>query len=140
MQRIQSIAEEHAMSTTTQITPAEGTTLGKVSEHYASALLTAVVRAGAPGRVVRGHYREGSESAQEASYTRWSFLGLHLRGRDVRVFCVPTSTGVVLFVGTVGGTCRCLPTYGAPASEFGAATLAVARQTTTMPADDEDER
>jgi len=127
------------MSTTTQTTHAEGTTLGEVSEHYASALLTALVRAGAPGRVVRGHYRVGGDSEREALYTRWSFVGLHLRGRDIRVFCVPTSTGVVLFVAN-GGTCRCLPTYGAPAREFGAATLAVARQTTTMPGDDGGER
>jgi len=113
------------MSTTTASTPASPNTL---SEHYASTLLTALLRAGAPGRVIRAHYRSGSEAAQEASYTRWSFVGLHVRGRDVRVFCVPTSSGVVLFIGTVGGTCRCLPTYGAPASEFGAAALAVARR------------
>jgi len=66
--------------------------------------------------VVRGHYRVGGDSEREALYTRWSFVGLHLRGRDVRVFCVPTSTGVVLFVAS-GGTCRCLPTYGAQARE-----------------------
>jgi len=47
------------MSTTTQTTHAEGPTLGEVSEHYASALLTALVRVGAPGRVVRRHYRGG---------------------------------------------------------------------------------
>ncbi len=117
------------MSTTTASTPASPDTPGEESEHYASTLLTALLRAGAPGRVVRAHYRSGSEAAQEASYTRWSFVGLqHVRGRDVRVFCVPTSSGVVLFIGTVGGTCRCLPTYGAPASEFGAAALAVARR------------
>ena len=97
------------------------------------------MRAGAPGRVVRGHNRVGGDSEREALYIRWFFVGLHLRGRDVRVFCVPTSTGVVLFVAS-GGTCRCLPTYGAPAREFGAATLAVARQTTTMPGDDGGER
>ncbi len=37
------------MSTTTQTTHAEGATLGEVSEHYASALLTALARAGGPG-------------------------------------------------------------------------------------------
>jgi len=70
--------------------------------------------------VVRGHYRVGGDSEREALYIRWFFVGLHLRGRDVRVFCVPTSTGVVLFVAS-GGTYRCLPTYGAPAREGGAA-------------------
>jgi len=116
------------MSSTTDASTAAPDTLDEVSEHYASTLLTALLRAGALGRVIRAYYRSGSEAAQEASYTRWSFVALHVRGRDVRVFCVPTSSGVVLFIGTVGGTCRCLPTYGCPASEFGAATLAVARQ------------
>lgn len=120
------------MNTTTDTSTEALDTLGEVSEHYASTLLTALLRAGAPGRVVRAHYRSDSEAAQETSYTRWSFVGLHVAGRDVRVFCVPTSSGVVLFIETVGGACRCLPTYGAPASEFGAATLAVARQATTL--------
>jgi len=68
------------MSTTTASTPASPDTLGEVSEHYASTLLTALLRAGAPGRVVRAHYRSGSEAAQEACYTRWSFVGLARAG------------------------------------------------------------
>ncbi len=102
--------------------------LGAVSEQYASTLMTAVIRAGAPGRVIRGHYPPGTEAAQEGLHARWYFVGLHLHGQDLHIFCVPTSQGVLLMIEARGGTMRCLPTWGAPAATFGAAALAVAHE------------
>jgi len=55
---------------------------------------------------------------------------LHLHGPEVQVFCLPTSQGVVLVIAEPTGVSRCLPTGGAPACNFGAPTLAVARQFT----------
>ncbi len=115
------------MNTTTEALT-DSTPLGVVSERYASTLMTAVIRAGAPGRVIRGHYPPGTDAAREGLHARWSFVGLHLQGQDVRIFCVPTSQGVILMIEARGGTMRCLPTWGAPAPTFGAAALAVAHQ------------
>jgi hypothetical protein len=103
-------------------------TSGAVSARYASALMTAVIRTGAPGRVIRAHYLPGSESAREGPHTCWSFVCLRVSAHQVRVFCMPTSQGVVLVIGTTDGTCRCLPTWGASAEAFGASTVAIARQ------------
>jgi hypothetical protein len=77
--------------------------LGAVSEQYASTLMTAVIRAGAPGRVIRGHYPPGTEAAQEGLHARWYFVGLHLHGQDLHIFCVPTSQGVLLMIEARGG-------------------------------------
>lgn len=85
--------------------------LGAVSEQYASTLMTAVIRAGAPVRVIRGHYPPGTEAAQEGLHARWYFVGLHLYGQDLHIFCVPTSQGVLLMIEARGGTMRCLPTW-----------------------------
>jgi len=84
--------------------------LGAVSEQYASTLMTAMIRAGAPGRVIRGHYPPGTDAAQEGLHARWYFVGLHLHGQDLHIFCVPTSQGVLLMIEARGGTMRCLPT------------------------------
>jgi len=117
------------MDTTTEaLTDSDSTPLGAVSEQYASTLMTAVIHAGAPGRVMRGHYPPSSDAAQEGLYAGWCFVGLHLQGQDVRIFCVPTSQGVLLMVEARGGTMRCLPTWGAPATTFGVAALAVAHE------------
>jgi len=124
------------MDTTTEALT-DSTPLGAVSEQYASTLMTAVIRAGAPGRVIRagapgrvirGHYPPGTDAAQDGLHARWSFVGLHLQGQDVRIFCVSTSQGVLLMIEARGGTMRCLPTWGAPAATFGAAALAVAHE------------
>jgi hypothetical protein len=115
------------MDTTTEALT-DSTPLGAVSEQYASTLMTAVIHAGAPGRVIRGHYPPSSDAAQEGLHARWYFVGLHLHGQDVRIFCVPTSQGVLLMIEARGGTMRCLPTWGAPAATFGAAALAVAHE------------
>jgi len=103
-------------------------TLGAVSARYASALMTAVIQAGAPGRVFCARHAPGSESAQEGPHTCWSFVCLRVSAHQVRVFCMPTSQGVVLVIGTTDGTSRCLPTWGAPAEAFGASAVAIARQ------------
>ncbi len=115
------------MDTTTEALT-DSTPLGAVSEQYASTLMTAVIRAGAPGRVIRGHYPPGTDAAREGLHAWWSFVGLYLQGQDVRIFCVPTSQGVLLMIEARGGTMRCLPTWGAPAATFGAAALAVAHE------------
>jgi len=48
---------------------------------------------------------------------------------------VPTGTGIVLILRTSDSVMRCLPTWGATAGAFGAATLAIARKITTHPHD-----
>ncbi len=60
-------------------------------------------------------------------------MTLHLHGREVQVFCLPTSQGVVVVIAESTGVSRCLPTWGAPACNFGAPTLAVARKVTEPP-------
>jgi len=40
---------------------------------------------------------------------------------------MPTGQGIVLVLALSDGRSRCLPTWGAPATTFGAAALAVAR-------------
>ncbi len=102
--------------------------MGAVSEQYASTLMTAVIHAGASGRVIRGHYPPSSDAAQEGLHARWNFVGLHLHGQVVRIFYVPTSEGILLMIEARGGTMRCLPTWGAPAATFGAFALAVAHE------------
>ncbi len=57
-------------------------------------------------------------------------MTLHLHGREVQVFCLPTSQGVVVVIAESTGVSRCLPTWGAPACNFGAPTLVVARKVT----------
>jgi hypothetical protein len=105
--------------------------VGAISGDYACALRTALLQAGAPGRVQCAQYPAESGLAHEGPHARWPFVRLHLAGRDVRVFCLPTSQGVVLVIADATGTSRCLPTWGAPARAFGAATLAVAREVLT---------
>ena len=56
-------------------------------------------------------------------------------GRDVQTYCVPTGTGIVLMLRTSDGVMRCLPTWGATASAFGAPALAALGEITTHPHD-----
>ena len=65
---------------------------------------------------------------REGPHTCWSFVCLRVSAHQVRVFCMPTTQGVVLVIGTTDGTSRCLPTWGAQAEAFGASTVAIARQ------------
>lgn len=116
------------MTTTTR---QEIRSVGGVTGDYACALRTALLRAGAPGRVQCAQYAADSIDAQAGPHTRWPFVRLHLAGHDVRVFCLPTSEGVVLIVADAAGFSRCLPTWGAPARDFGTAALAVAREVAT---------
>lgn len=87
------------------------------------------------GRVTHGHHHPDSPAAQEGPHAAWPFVSLRVGGRDVQTFCVPTGTGTVLMLRTSDGVMRCLPTWGAPAGAFGAATLAIAREITTHPHD-----
>lgn len=109
----------------------DGEPLGEVAEQYATSLLTALIRAGARGRITRSQYPDTDPRAHEGPHTRWPFLQMHLSGQQVRAFVMPTSQGVVLVVDTPSGLSLCLPTWGAPAAAFGAATLAVATQPST---------
>jgi len=120
--------EEIAMTTTTHH---EIRSVGALSGDYACALRTALLRAGAPGRVQCDQYPADSIGAQAGPHTRWAFVRLHVAGQEVRVFCLPTSQGVVLVLTDTGGFSRCLPTWGAPARDFGTAALAVAREVAT---------
>ncbi len=78
---IPATAERGIVNTTTTEALTGSTLLGAVSEHYASTLMTAVIRAGAPGRVIRGHYTPGTDAAREGLHARWSFVGCKCRGR-----------------------------------------------------------
>jgi len=51
----------------------------------------------------------------------------------VQTYCVPTGTGIVLMLRTSEGVMRCLPTWGATASAFGAPALAALGEITTHP-------
>ncbi len=106
----------------------EARSVGALSGDYACALRTALLRAGAPGRVQCDQYPADSIDAQSGPHTRWAFVRLHVAGHEVRVFCLPTSQGVVLVLTDTAGVSRCLPTWGAPARDFGTAALAVARE------------
>lgn len=119
------------MDTTTAQQPSE--TLGDAAEHYARTLYTALITAGTPGRVELGRYPADHPSAQGGLHHRWPFLLVRVNNSDVRTYVMPTSTGVVLIIETSGGVSRCLPTWGARAEAFGAATLAVARELTNRP-------
>jgi len=114
-------------------------TIGEAAAHYArtlhTALHTALLAAGAPGRVTSGQHHSDSPAAQEGPHAAWPFVSLRVGGCDVQTFCVPTGTGIILMLRTSDGVMRCLPTWGAPAAAFGAATLAIARQITTHPHD-----
>lgn len=83
--------------------------LGAVFEQYASTLMTAMIRAGAPGRVIRGHYPPATDAAQEGLHARWYFVGLHLHGQDLHIFCVPTSQGVLLMIEARVAPCGAFP-------------------------------
>lgn len=109
----------------------EARSVGALSGDYACALRTALLRAGAPGRVQCDQYTADSIDAQSGPHTRWAFVRLHVAGHEVRVFCLPTSQGVVLVLTDTAGVSRCLPTWGAPARDFGTAALAVAREVAT---------
>ncbi len=110
-------------------------TIGEAAAHYARILHTALLAAGAPGRVTLGQHHPDSPAAQEGPHAVWPFVSLRVGGRDVQTFCVPTSTGIVLMLRTSDGIMRCLPTWGATAGAFGAATLAIAREITSYPHD-----
>jgi len=78
--------------------------VGALSGDYACALRTALLRAGAPGRVQCDQYPADSIGAQAGPHTRWAFVRLHVAGQEVRVFCLPTSQGVVLVLTDTGGS------------------------------------
>lgn len=119
---------ERANMTTTTETPPDSEALGEVARCYARNLSTALIAAGTPGRVSQGQYDAGSAAAQECDHTQWPFVLLRVGGHDVRTFCMPGRTGIVLMVHIEGGPApRWLFTWGAPAAAFGPATLAVAR-------------
>lgn len=110
--------------------PQRTETIGEAARHYACTLSSTLLAAGAPGRVTTGQHDPSSSAAQEGPHAGWPFVSFRVGGRDVQAFCVPTGTGIVLMVGTSDGVIRCLPTWGADASAFGAATLAIARMIT----------
>ncbi len=91
--------------------------VGVLSGDYACALRTVLLRAGAPGRVQYDQYPADSIDAQAGPHTHWAFVRLHVAGHEVRVFCLPTSQGVVLVLTDTGDFSRCLPTWGAPARD-----------------------
>lgn len=66
-------------------------------------------------------------------HARWSVVRIHL-ATTIDTYCVPTSHGVVLMVTTPGGDLRCLPTWGLPAADVGAAVLHLARAMATTTA------
>jgi len=70
---------------TTSIDHPDTETLGSVSARYASALRTAVIQAGAPGRITAAHHQEGSLAANEGPHAAWSFVHLHMHRNDVHV-------------------------------------------------------
>lgn len=107
-------------------------TLGEAAEHYTHGLFTAVIATGSPARVSIGQYAPDDPRAQVGPHTRWPFLLLRLGGTEVHIYCVQTSTGFVLILETPDGLSRCLPTWGAPATGFGGAAVAVAREITTQ--------
>ncbi len=116
---------------TTVTTQDSDNTLGAVAQRYARQLQTALITAGAPGRVRVGRYDRTDPAAHEGPHTQWPFIAFRVGGADVQMFCLPTSTGIVLLVQTPDGVSRCLPTWGAPACAFGPAALAVAREIIT---------
>jgi hypothetical protein len=119
--------------TTTHTTTAPSRTLGETSATYATELVLAVLAAGAPGPVVHLTHPTGSPEALAGLHARWSVVRIHL-ATTIDTSCVPTSHGVVLMVTTPGGDLRCLPTWGLPAGDFGAAVLHLARAMATTTA------
>jgi hypothetical protein len=119
--------------TTTHTTTAPSRTLGETSATYATELVLAVLAAGAPGPVVHLTHPTGSPEALAGLHARWSVVRIHL-ATTIDTYCVPTSHGVVLMVTTPGGDLRCLPTWGLPAGDFGAAVLHLARAMATTTA------
>jgi hypothetical protein len=63
-------------------------------------------------------------------HAHWSVVRTH-PATTIDTYFVPTSHGVVLMVTTPGGDLRCLPTWGLPAADFGAAVLHLARAMAT---------
>jgi hypothetical protein len=106
-------------------------TIGEAAAYSARTLHTALLAAGAPGLLALGQHHPDSAAGQEGPHAAWPFVALRVGGRDVHVHCVPTGTGIVLMLRTSDGVMRCLPTWGAAAGAFGAATLAIAREITT---------
>jgi len=120
------------MTTTIENTTAPaGTTLGETSAAYATALVLAILAAGAPGTTRRLTHPTGSPESLAGVHARWALVRTHLCGTTIDTYCVPTSSGVVLMVTTPGGGLRCLPTWGMPAADFGPAVLHLAREMAT---------
>lgn len=104
-------------------------TLGAIAERQACQLLTALAAAGAPGLLVVGRIPSDDPDAAAGPHRAWPFVSLRVRTIAVRIYCMPTSTGTVLLLESPSGVSRCLSTWGAPVTAFGAAALAVAQHT-----------
>lgn len=53
-------------------------------------------------------------------------MRIAIAGTQIRVYCVPTSQGVVLTLATTAGELRCVPTWGRPAAEAAPLVLGLA--------------
>lgn len=104
-------------------------TLGAIAERQACQLLTALATAGASGLLVVGRVPSDDPDAAAGPHRAWPFVSLRVRTITIRIYCMPTSSGTVLLLESPSGLSRCLPTWGAPVTAFGAAALAVAHHT-----------
>jgi len=62
-------------------------TIGEAAAHYARTLHTALLSAGAPGRVTTGQHHPDSPAAQEGPRAVWPFVSLRVGGHDVQTLC-----------------------------------------------------
>jgi len=72
-------------------------TIGEAAAHYARTLHTALLSAGAPGRVTTGQHHPDSPAAQEGPRAVWPFVSLRVGGHDVQTLCAH-----------LGRHCRCV--------------------------------
>lgn len=105
-------------------------TIGHLAELHAHQLLTALVAAGTAGVLSVGIIPTDDPDSTAIPHRVWPFVSLSLHVTAMRIYCMPTSAGTVLLVEDPNGITRCVPTWGAPMTALGAATLAVAHQMT----------